>query len=195
VPLANTSARYGGVAMTLHWLIAGALIVNIGLGLYMSEVLSDGDVSRLAILQLHKSVGLTVLLLSVARLSWRLVNPVPPLPESMPPALRIAARASHVFLYFLIVAIPLTGWALVSSSRTAAPTFYFGIFHWPTISFLAQLPRAEKIPLHRGFGFVHVTLAWSAIALVPLHVFGALYHHWRGDDVLRRMLPGTGIAG
>jgi cytochrome b561 len=161
----------------------------------MSEMLSDGDVSRPSILQLQKSVGLTVLLLSVARLSWRLVNPVPPLPKWMPPALRIAARASHVFLYFLIVAMRLTGWALVSSSRASAPTFYFGIFHWPSISFLAQLPRAEKIPLHPGFGLAHVTLAWSAILLVPLHVFGALYHHWRGDDVLRRMLPGTGFAG
>ncbi len=134
MPLANTSARYGSVAMTLHWLIAGALILNVCLGLYMSEILPDGDPSRLAILQLHKSVGLTVLALSVARLGWRLRNPVPPLPASMPAWLRIWARATHYLLYFLIIAIPLSGWLLASSSRAGTSTFYFGLFHWPKSS-------------------------------------------------------------
>jgi len=180
--------------MTLHWLIAGALILNICLGLTVAEIMADNDPGRSILLQLHKSVGLTVLVLSLARLSWRLLNPVPPLPAAMQPWLKVAARGTHVFLYFLIVAIPLTGWALVSSTRLGAPTLYFGLFHWPSIPFLAHLPRAQKIPLHRGFNLTHTWLAFSAIALVPIHIAGAFYHHWRGEDVLRRMLPGRGTA-
>ncbi|MGH6877881.1 MAG: cytochrome b [Rhizomicrobium sp.] len=187
--LANSPARYGSVAMTLHWLIAGALILNICLGVVMSEVLPDRDITRLAILQLHKSVGLTVLTLSLARLVWRLANPVPPLPSSMPARMRIAARATHFLLYFVIIAIPLTGWALVSSSRTGSPTIYFGLFHWPHISFLANMPSDQKAPLHRNFNRIHAYLPFSTIPLVLIHVAGAFYHQRRGDDVLRRMLP------
>ena len=191
--LANTRARYGDVAMALHWLIALAVITNICLGLYVAEILTNQDALRFPILQLHKSIGLTVLVLSVARLAWRLANPVPPLPASMSARLKAVARATHFLLYFLIIVIPLSGWALVSSSPLGLPTVYFGLFHWPHIPFLADLPRAQKIPLRHLFGTAHTYLAVSAIALVPIHVAGALYHQFRGDDVLRRMLPGTHV--
>jgi cytochrome b561 len=193
--LANTRARYGAVAMTLHWMIAAAIVFNIAIGLYMAEILTNHDPGRMAVIQLHKSVGLSVLVLSLARLGWRLANPVPPLPASMSLALRMAAHATHYFLYFLIVVIPLTGWALASSSPLGLPTNFFGLFHWPSIPFLADLPRAEKTPLRHEFGAIHMYLAFSAIALIPIHVAGALYHQWRGEDVLRRMLPGTRVAG
>jgi cytochrome b561 len=190
----NSAARYGGVAMSLHWLIALAVILNICLGLYMTG-LPRGDPNQFAIVQFHKSVGLTVLVLSLARLLWRLVNPVPPLPETMSPVLRFVARATHVLLYALIIFIPLSGWAMVSSSPLGLPTMYFGVFQWPHISFLADLPRAQKIPLRHEFGFIHTYLAWSAIALVPIHIVGALYHQFvRGDDILKRMLPGTRVS-
>ncbi len=192
--LANTQARYGGVAMTLHWLIALAIVLNICLGVYVAEILSDNDPSRLAVLQFHKSVGLTVLVLSLARLGWRLVNPVPPLPAFMSPRLKTAAHATHYLLYFFMIFVPLTGWALVSSSPLGLPTVYFWLFHWPHIPFIAELPRAQKVPLRHTFGAVHTILAYSLTALVPFHVAGALYHQFRGDDVLRRMLPGTKIA-
>ena len=195
MPVANTRARYGSVAMTLHWLIAGAVILNICLGLYMVQILSDQDPARFAVVQFHKSVGLSVLVLSLVRLGWRLVNPVPPLPSSMSPWLRAAAHGTHSLLYFLIIAVPLTGWALVSASPLGLPTSYFGIFHWPHIPFLADLPRAQKSPFRHDFAFLHIYLAFSAILLVPIHVAGALYHQWRGEDVLRRMLPRTRIAG
>jgi cytochrome b561 len=190
----NTAARYGSVAMTLHWLIAFAVVLNICLGLYMAD-LPGSDPDKFAIVQFHKSVGLSVLVLSVARLGWRLINPIPPLPDTMSPFLRFVAHATHFLLYFLIIFIPLSGWALASSSPLGLPTMYFGLFQWPHIPFLAELPRAQKIPLRHEFGFIHVYLAWSAIVLVPIHVVGALYHHFvRGDDILRRMLPGTRIS-
>ena len=190
----NTRTRYGNVAMTLHWLIAIAIILNICLGLYMSD-LPRGDPNLFAIVQFHKSVGLTVLALSLARVVWRLVNPVPPLPDTMSPALRVFAHATHFLLYCLIFLIPLSGWAMVSASPLGLPTVYFGLFQWPHIPFLAELPRAQKIPLRHEFGRFHEWFAWSAIILIPIHVLGALYHQFiRGDDVLKRMVPGTRVS-
>lgn len=193
--ITNTRLRYGNVAMTLHWLIALAILLNLALGIDMANFLSDKDPSRFTIVQIHKSVGLTVLWLSVLRLLWRMMNPIPPLPNSLGPVLKVLARGTHYFLYFLIIAIPLTGWALVSASPLGLPTSYFGLFHWPSIPFLADLTRAQKTPLRHDFFQVHMYLAFSAIALLVLHVAGALYHQFHGDDVLRRMLPGTRIAG
>jgi len=193
--ITNTRRRYGDVAMTLHWLIAVAIILNLALGLYMADVLTDNDPSRFPIIQLHKSIGLTVLVLSLARLGWRLANPVPPLPDSMSPWFKAVAHGTHYLLYFLIIFIPLSGWALVSSSPLGLPTSWFGLFHWPSISFLSDLTRAQKAPLHHQFFAVHMYLAFSAIAVIPIHIAGALYHQFRGEDVLRRMVPGTRVAG
>jgi cytochrome b561 len=193
--VANTRARYGAVAMTLHWLIAAAILFNLGLGILVANFMSDQDPHQFAYLQFHKSVGLTVLVLSVARLLWRIANPVPPLPDSLTPGLKALARGTHYLFYFLIIAIPLAGWALVSSSPLGLPTSYFGLFHWPSIPFLADLTRAQKVPLRHDFFAIHKYLAFSAIALFVLHVCGALWHQFHGDDVLRRMLPGTRVAG
>jgi cytochrome b561 len=192
---ANTRTRYGSVAITLHWLIAAAIIVNLCLGFFMANILTDQDPNRFAIIQFHKSLGLTVLFLSVVRLFWRVVNPVPSLPDSMGPKLKALARGTHYLLYFMIVAIPLTGWALVSASPLGLPTNYFGLFHWPGIPFLTDLTRAQKAPLRHEFFTMHLYLAILTVILVPLHICGALYHQFRGEDVLRRMLPGTRVAG
>ena len=192
--LRNSALRYGSVAMTFHWLIAAAVLVNIALGLYMSD-LPRGDPSKFMIVQLHKSIGLTVLVLSLARVVWRLVNPVPPLPRGMSTLLRFGAHASHILLYFLIVFIPLTGWIMVSASPLGNGTLYFGLFDWPNLPFFAGLPRAELRPYRELFQSAHVLLAWSAIVLLPIHVAAALYHQFlRRDDVLKRMLPGTRVS-
>lgn len=195
MPISNTRLRYGGVAMTLHWLIAAAIVFNLCLGLYVANIQTDQDPNHFAFIQFHKSVGLTVLVLSLFRLAWRVVNPVPPLPDTLSPGLKVLARGTHYLLYFLIIAIPLAGWALVSSSPLGLATPYFGLFHWPNIPFLADLTRAQKVPLRREFFGLHMYLAFSAIVLLALHVAGALYHQLNGDDVVRRMLPGTRVAG
>jgi cytochrome b561 len=194
VPLGNTTLRYGNVAMTLHWLIAAAIVFNLCLGLYVANIQSDQDPNHFGFIQFHKSVGLTVLVLSLVRLGWRLVNPVPPLPDTLSPTVKVLARGTHYLLYSLMIAIPLAGWALVSSSPLGLPTSYFGLFHWPHLPFLSDLSRAQKAPLRREFFSIHMYLAFSAIALIALHIAGALYHQRRGDDVLHRMLP-TQVAG
>jgi len=190
--MAASQERYGAVAITLHWLIALGIIANICLGLYFPD-LPRSDPNKFMLFQLHKSIGLTVLILSLARVGWRLVNPVPPLPADMNPALKLLARTTQILLYVLIVIIPLTGWATVSASPLGLPTLYFGTFVWPHIPFLADLPRTQKVPLQKELQAVHVFLAWSAIVLVPLHIAGALYHQFiRRDDVLAHMLPLVG---
>ena len=192
--IGNTRTRYGTIAMLLHWLIAAAVIFNLGLGLYMAD-LPRSDPNQFGFIQFHKSVGLSVLVLSLARLAWRIVNPVPPLPASMGTGLRALARGTHYLLYFLIVAIPVSGWVFVSASPLGLPTVYFNLFQWPHIPFLAELPRAQKVAMRHELFAVHSFLAWSAIVLVPLHVCGALYHQFvRGDDVMKRMLPGTSVS-
>ena len=191
----NTRTRYGAVAMSLHWLIAAGVIANICVGLYFAD-LPHSDPSLFGLVQLHKSIGLTVLVLSVARVAWRLVNPVPPLPAGMAPWLKFLARATHFLLYFLILAIPFTGWLVVSASPLGLPTMYFGWFEWPHLPVLVDATREVKKQYQHLFGAAHVFLAWSAIVLIPIHAGGALYHHFlRRDDVLRRMLPGTRVEG
>jgi cytochrome b561 len=148
----------------------------------------------LQVVLVHKSIGLTVLVLSVLRLVWRLMHTAPPLPADLNPLLKFAGRVTHVALYFLIIALPLTGWGMVSASALGVPTHYFGLFDWPNLSFLANLPREQRAPYHELFEDSHVLLAWTAIVLIVLHVLAALYHQFvRHDDVLRRMIPGTKI--
>jgi cytochrome b561 len=210
MPVSNTALRYGTVAMALHWLIAALIIANICIGLYFSDLLDTArelpkdqltEIARYqtmayAWIPLHKSIGLTVLTLSVLRLVWRLVNPVPPPPAGLEPWLKFAARAMHVVLYVLIVGIPLSGWLMVSVGSMGHATPVFGLFGWPGAPILSGLPRSVGHPYHEFFETIHVWLAWSAIVLVPIHILAALYHQFvRGDDVLRRMLPGTNIAG
>jgi cytochrome b561 len=181
--------RYSNVAITLHWLIALGIIVNIALGLYFAD-LPRSDPDKFFLTQTHKSIGLTILVLSLIRVAWRLMNPVPPLPASMSPVTRFAAHATHFLLYVLIIAIPLSGWLLVSSSPLGLPTMYFGWFAWPQLPYFSDLPRAAKKMWVHEFSTVHVYLAWSAIVLVTLHVVAALYHQFiRRDIVLGRMLP------
>lgn len=190
----NSELRYGNVATALHWLIAALVLVNLGLGIYMAD-LPRTDASRFMLFQLHKSIGLTVLVLSVLRLAWRLVNPIPPIPRGLHPLIRFAGTATHFVLYFLIIAIPLAGWAMVSSSPIGLATPYFGLFAWPNISYLAHLPMATKTANEDMFSDVHAVLAYSALALVVLHVLAALYHQFlRRDDVLKRMLPATDVS-
>ncbi|HWD25682.1 MAG TPA: cytochrome b [Rhizomicrobium sp.] len=187
-------ARYNGVAMTFHWVIAALIVVNIGLGLYMAYFLTRDDPMDYTITQWHKSVGLLVLVLSLARLGWRLVNPVPRLPAGMHPVVAGFAHFTHYLFYFLIIVIPLTGWIFTSASPLGNGTDFFGLFTWPNLPGFAGHTREQLKPVHDLFHGAHVYLAWSAIVLLPIHIAAALYHHFlRGDDVLRRMTPGATV--
>lgn len=175
--------RYDPVAVTLHWIIAVSIIVMIPLGLYMDKFPID---IRFGAFAIHKSIGITVLALSVLRLIWRLMNPPPPLPASMSWVEKFLANSAHWGLYFLMVAMPLTGWLMVSANPKF-PTVFFWLAEVP---FIPMPPGIDPKETHEMFETYHLYLAYGAIALILAHAGAALKHHFIGKDaVLRRMLP------
>jgi cytochrome b561 len=181
-------STYSSVAITLHWLIALAMLTNIGLAWYFGALPRAEQVTPV---QLHKSIGITVLLLTLIRVGWRLVNPPPPLPDTMHGWEKWAAWANHAIFYLLMLAMPLSGWAMVSASPLIKvhPTMLYWTVPWPTFPFLPsdpdQLHAARKL-----FGQTHEKLAWLAYATIALHVAAALKHQFIDrDDVVARMIP------
>ena len=186
------SPRYDAVAMTLHWLIAAAVLALLVAGLWMTDAIKQPETRNFAyrVYQWHKALGLTVLVLTVVRLGWRLANPPPPLPADMSRWERIGAELSHGAFYVLLLAIPLAGWAMVSASPLGLPTIVFGLFEWPHIPMLADL--ADKKPTEAFFRATHKYMGFGLMALLALHVAAALKHQFvNRDGVLARMTPGV----
>jgi len=190
-PISPSQQRFSSVAILLHWAIAILLLVNVVLGLQFDDL---KGMAKFSLMQLHKSIGITVLLLSVARLGWRFTHRSPPYPEHMPAWEQFAASALHVAFYVLIIIIPLTGWAVVSVSPTNIPTLLFKTVPWPHIGFIHDLPMATRKPLEETLGDVHGYLAYGALVLIVLHVGAALKHQlWNRDYVMWQMLPLGGL--
>src|SRR3984957_8267296 len=166
-------ARFNYVAIFFHWAIAGLILANILIGWQFSTV--HGPI-RQAAFQLHKSIGITVLLLSVLRLLWRRLNRLPPFPASMRGWEIVSAKFVEWWLYFVMFAMPLTGWALVSSSGLQIPTTLFGIVHWPDIPAPGTLPLERQLAVYGFFVDAHHFVAKMIYVLVGFHVPGALRH-------------------
>jgi len=187
VPPLGTNARYSRVAMLLHWLIAACFAFQIGLGLRMD---APPGPEAFAVYQLHKSVGITILLLTLIRLAWRLTKPAPAFPSTMRPWERRLAASVHAGFYILLIGLPLTGWLIVSSSKTAVPTFLYGTVPWPHVPGIPGLAPSAKAFVNDLSGLGHESLVYIAYLLLALHIAGALKHQFfeRGGD-LARMLP------
>lgn len=185
--LRNSETRFGLIAVFLHWLIALLFIAMIAIGLAMTS-LALTDPLTFPLYQLHKSIGVTVFGLVGLRLFWRASGTVPTLPEDLTGFERLAARLAHWGLYAILIAMPLTGWVIVSASPLGIPTILYGLVKLPHIGFIAARP--DKAAIEDVASTVHEVLAWCGIALVVLHAGAALRHHfWLKDDVMRRMLP------
>lgn len=181
------SDRYTLIAITLHWIIALAVLLMIGLGLTMTSV-RPGSVQQFELYQLHKSIGITILVLSLARLGWRLANPPPPLPNAMPAWEQRLARFSHITFYGLLLGLPLLGWLMVSASPLNLPTYIFGVVNLPHLPQLSMLEN--KAPVEAVLKVGHKTLAWMMILLAILHIGAALRHQFvLKDDIFSRILP------
>lgn len=181
--------RYSTVAIVLHWLIAAAIIFQVILAWRMDGRTPQG----FALIQLHKSVGISILLLSLARLGWRLTHRPPPMPAGLATWERWLARIAHVGLYVIMIGLPITGWIMVSTSRIQVPTLLFGTVPWPHFPGLAHLVGPAKTAWN-SFGHTgHEVLAWGAYVLIALHVAGALKHQLfsRDEPVLAHMAPGA----
>ncbi|MCR9195697.1 MAG: cytochrome b/b6 domain-containing protein [Hyphomonas sp.] len=186
--MSATSERYTSVAITLHWLIALAIVGMILGGWYMGD-LPDGAPGQYFLYQMHKSIGITILLLTVARIIWRVMNPPPPLPEDMNALEKTGSHLVHLGFYGLMIAMPLTGWLYSSVSvKLDVPTVLYGAISWPDVPFVGGLKTEAASGV---VNFIHSKLAWVAIGLLVLHVAGALKHEFSAEDgVLKRMIPG-----
>ena len=176
----TVSSRYTTVAIILHWVMAALILFMIWLGWNM-----DGNEARY---QLHKSIGITLLFLTVTRILWRAANPPPPLPNEMPTHEKLASHLVHIAFYGLMIILPLAGWVLVSTSKFKVPTVLFGSISWP------HLPAPDFLRgdiAHTIIETIHSKGAWLLIILLVLHVAGAVKHEIGGEDgVLKKMLPG-----
>lgn len=168
--------RYSRVARSLHWIIAALVLGNIAGGMF------NDSLSKLyeGITQLHKSVGLTIIVLTICRIGWRLTHKPPPLPDSVPPFELVSAGFVHGLFYTLLLLMPLTGWIFVSAGKY--PLSWFWLVDVPKFA----LTKADPIVGLARSG--HEIMGWTFLALATLHIAAALRHHFIVKDaVLRRM--------
>ncbi|MEI5999673.1 cytochrome b [Paraburkholderia bengalensis] len=183
------ASHYSRTAMILHWLIALLIMVNVALALSAESL--PGEWVR-PVIDTHKSIGITVLGLALLRVLWRVSHRPPPLPREFPSWERMAAHAAHFLLYFLMFALPLSGWMHDSAWKAAAthPMHLFGVIPFPRIGFIMNLDPAVKEPLHDQFGALHTYLGYALYALLAMHIGGALKHELIDrHSVLKRMVP------
>jgi cytochrome b561 len=177
--MAEPRNRYSAVSLVLHWAIALMVIAQVGL--IMAHDATEGALSR-EFVNLHKSVGLTILVLTLGRIGWRLAHPAIPLPDHMKRWQKILARVTHVGFYVMLLAMPLVGWA--ASSAGGRDIIWFGLFEWPA------LPIGGGRPVAGQLMDIHEMGAKVVYILIFLHVAGALKHQFLDrDNVLHRMIP------
>lgn len=177
--MAEPRNRYSTVSLVFHWGLA--LMVLAQVLLIAAHDATDGPLSR-EFVSLHKSLGLTILVVTMARIGWRIANPAIALPADTPRWQKIAARITHVLFYVLLIGLPLLGWA--ASSAGGREILWFGLFDWPLLPLPLDRDLAGSLmDAHRaGVKVLYVLLA--------LHVLGALKHQFADrDNVLHRMIP------
>ena len=178
MPLKSSENRWGGIAKTLHWLMAVGILGNGILALIMDGM--PRGMSKLNTFAVHKSIGLTVLALLVLRVCWRLLDRKPA-DEPMPRWQRGVAHATHGVLYLLMLAIPLSGW--LYNSAHGYPLQWFKWFNLPGLV-------EKNDALSDLAGETHEILFWVIVVVLVAHVGGALVHHvFERDNTLLRMLP------
>lgn len=196
-PPQRRARGYSAVAIALHWLTAGLILLMLPMGWWMARAIADPGSQQAAYqaFQLHKAMGFTILALTLIRLAWRVMNPPPPMPPGMTAWERFMAFAAQGAFYGLLVALPLSGWAYVSTGWSAGldrplavATSWFGLFPIPNLPGLDGARQA-------AFGAMgaHGLMAWGAVILIGLHAGAALKHHFiNRDAVLSHMLPVVG---
>lgn len=177
------TTRYTGLAMALHWLMAAMIVVGFGMGVYMVDLPFDD--TRAWFFRHHKNIGLTVGLLLLLRVWWRIRHPAPPLPPGTPSWEQRAASISHRLLYIMMAVMPISGF--FTTSFTGYPTYYLGI--------PIDLGKwgGENEAANDFFAAIHIGSAYFLLVLVTLHALAALRHLViKRDAVFQRMLPALG---
>jgi cytochrome b561 len=176
--------RYGAVSMLFHWVTAIAVIVNWRI----AEAAEHAEgAARGAIFNTHKALGIAILALTLARIGWRLTHPMPALPKTYARWEAVLARGTHVLFYVLLIGLPLGGW--LANSLAGREIDFFGLFAIP------PLPTGENKALGGAIFAAHATAGKAMLALIALHVLGALKHTFVDrDGGVFRMLPFGRVA-
>jgi cytochrome b561 len=181
--MSRSNTSFNLLARVLHWLMAILLLAMLFIGIGMVSTTSPRYSQLLSV---HRSIGITILLLVAIRLINRLLRPPPPLPSDLPAWQRVAAVASHWFLYGLMIVLPLVGWSMLSAG--GYPTVVFGDVHLPPI-----LPH--DVHVYAALRWAHTVLAFALFGIFLLHLGAALFHALiRQDDVLPSMTMGVAPA-
>lgn len=172
--------RYDGVAQSFHWLVLLLVVAQ-----YATKWLPDGfaSLSEKQLNGWHLAIGPAVLVIMLLRLAWRFTHPAPPPPSDLPMSLRILSRGTHYLFYAILIVLPVLGWIAASG-------------YGASVSLLKLVPLPALIgkdkSLAESVGSVHGALAWALLAVIVLHVSGALYHGLvKQDGVIKRMVPGA----
>lgn len=179
----NNATRYDRVQIILHWLVAAIIFFMIGLGLYMIELpkeseLPPGEESvRAFYFLLHKSMGITVAMLIILRVVWRVTHKAPALPSSISKWQQKAAGAVHVLLYLVMIAMPISGF--MQSMFSKYDTKFWGVA-------LPRIAEADDV-MRESFSQVHECLAFLFIGLIVIHLAAAIKHRLSGTEITDRM--------
>jgi cytochrome b561 len=177
---ANAVERYDRVAIVLHWLIAVGVLAQIAFGWWMIDIPKNPVGVRAYYFNVHKSIGITLGLLIVLRIVWRLTHAAPPLPAHVPGWQKISAKLSHFLLYACMIVMPLSGF--LGSSFTKYPIKYWGY----TLPYMGW----ESAPLKDLCSQVHYTTVIIFMSLITLHLLAAIKHMMARDGVIQRMTRG-----
>jgi cytochrome b561 len=174
------AVRYRRIVMWIHWITAILVLTQVYIG-FTFHHLPRGTAERDFFFGWHKTLGALVLLLALARLALRLMNPPPPYPSDYPKWQRFVAVWNHRLFYLMLVALPLTGLAAISGRAADG---------WVKLQLGLKLPAIPGIAAENDFGDVHEVLVWTTLALVVLHVSAALYNQFLSPtNVADRMWP------
>ena len=187
----HVARRYTRLAMAFHWLVALGITCNF---LIIWTVDSLPKSAERPMVNLHKSIGITVLGLAIMRLLWRYANPPPALPAAYRPWERWLSHAVHYSLYALIFLMPISGWIHDSAWKLAAqnPLRLFWVVPWFRLGFITDQPPASKEYIHTVSIQVHAALGWALLALFALHILGVLKHQVLDrEPELQRMVPAS----
>ena len=176
----QVTVRYRKIVMWIHWITALLVVMQVYIGFTFSD-LPRGSEERAFVFGWHKTWGALILLLALARLAVRLMNPPPPYPSDQPQWKRFIAVWTHRLFYILLIVLPLTGLAAVSGRAEDG---------WVPLQLGMRLPAIPGIPAENEYGDVHEILVWVTLSLLGLHVAAALYNQFidRGP-VAGRMWP------
>jgi cytochrome b561 len=185
---ANTVTTWGWPARLLHWVMAGLILFQLGLGFRMVRLVSD-VYAQFGLYQTHKSWGFVIFTLALTRILWRVTHKPPEMPADMSPLEQAMARGGHLALYVLMVLLPVTGWLMASASPLqetyGLKNMVFTWFEMPD-PFQPGTKRLEDV-----FKSIHAWAAFGLAVILTAHVAAALRHQYiRRDGVLRRMILG-----